>query len=425
MAHMRTRPFSFNLFMVSRSLGSLCDQFLLFAVPLAVLTATGSARYAAAAFVIEWVPRVIGFPLIGAVVDGLRLNRVFIGLDVARVFLLVAAAAALGTFGVFGTLATLMACMSVCYVLNFLSIEATIPNNLSSEHYPRAHSVVQGVEQASQVVGPALAALLYRFGNIQSVLLSCAVLFAVSAVNMALLRVQDSSDANSASIARIGATTKVALGVLLQRREVLYLSGLTWVVNLIYGAALAISAPVVVQHFRLGSGSFGGMQSIAAVVALAVFATIPLLVRRAGVAYVGRLSLVIMIGSGFVLGLAPHFLVYVAAYCLLIAFDGGFNVYVRTMRSTVLPKEHLGKIMGIIGAVNLLSIPLAGALVAALAGRLPLLDIILVIATISVTLCVAVLLYGRFGLGYRSYFPHLPPAEPAGSIPVTPQVMTE
>lgn len=399
--------------MVSRSLGSMCDQFLLFAVPLAVLHATGSAAYAAAAFVIEWVPRVVGFPLVGAVVDGLRLKRVFLGLDLARVVLLVLAASTLAVFGTFATLSVLMACMSVGHVVNFLGIEATIPNNLAQKDFPRAHSVVQGVEQASQVVGPGVAAIIYQVSSMEVVLLACAGLFAVSAVNMALLTVRDSSAANSASVRRIVTTTRVAFSVLLQRKEVLYLSGLTWVVNFVYGTALAISAAVVVQHFALGAGSFGGMQSAAAVVALVVFAAIPGMARRAGVAFVGRLSLVVMIVSGFVMGFAPHFLVYAAAYCLLIAFDGGFSVYVRTMRSTVLPKEHLGKVMGIIGAANLLSIPLAGLLVSLLAGRLPLLSIILVSTVLSVILCCAVLLFGRFSLGYRSYFPQVSPAEPA------------
>jgi hypothetical protein len=409
----RIRAFSFVPFMVSRSLGSMCDQFLLFAVPLAVLRATGSARYAAVAFVIEWVPRVLGFPLIGAVVDGLRLKRVFLGLDLARVVLLIVAASTLDVFGTFGTLSVLMACMSVCNVLNFLGMEATIPNNLPPKDYPRAHSVVQGVEQASQIVGPGLAAVLYQAGTMPLVLLACAALFAVSAVNITLLSISDSSAVNSASVRRIVTTTQVAFGVLRQRKEVLYLSGLTWVVNFVYGTALAISAAVVVQHFELGPVDFGGMQSAAAVVALAVFTAIPGMVRRVGVAFLGRLSLIVMIASGFVLGAAPHFLVYAAAYCLLIAFDGSFSVYVRTMRSTVLPKEHLGKVMGIIGAVNLLSIPLAGLLVSVLAGRLPLLSIILVSATISVTMCCAVLLFWRFALGYQSYFPQLsPPLQP-------------
>jgi MFS family permease len=403
----------------------MCDQFLLFAVPLAVLKATGSAGDTAVAFVIEWVPRVVSLPLLGAVMDGLRLKRVFLGLDLARVVLTVIAAIVVNVFGVFGTLSTLMACMSVCYVVNFLGIEATIPNNLSQGDYPRAHSVVQGVEQSSQVIGPALAAVIYQASSIRVILLCCATLFAISSINMALLSMRDSSAANTASVRRIVATNKVAFGVLMQRREVLYLSGLTWVVNFVYGTALAISAAVVVQHFRWGSAAFGGMQSGAAVMALAVFAVVPRLVKRTGVAFVGRLSLIIMISCGFILGIAPFFLIYAAAYCLLIAFDGGFNVYVRTMRSTVIPKEHLAKIMGIVGAVNLLSIPLSGALVSVLAGKIPLLDILLISAGISVTMCAAVLLYGRFSLGYEGYFPEVTPVPHAQPVAPTPQPATE
>lgn len=404
---MRSPARNFNFFMISRSLGSLCDQFLLFAVPLAVLQETNSASYAAAAFVIEWIPRVLGFPVIGAVIDGLRLKRVFLGLDIARVVLLIIAAATISIFGTFGTLAVLMACMSICYVVNFLGIEATIPNNLPEKDYPRAHSLVQGVEQSSQVAGPVLAALIYNLGSIECILLACAVLFGISSVNVFLLSINDSSAANDASLSQVVSTNRVAFKLLLKRREVLYLSGLTWVVNIVYGSALAISAAVVVQHFARGSSGFGGMQSAAALVALYVFVSIPFLVRRAGIPFVGKLSLIVMISSGFALAFSPNFLFYAAAYCLLIAFDGGFNVYVRTMRSTVLPKEHLGKIMGIIGSVNLLSIPLSGALISILASRIPLLSIILVSASISVSLCVTVLLYGKYGLGYSSGFPQV------------------
>lgn len=407
---MRSARLTFNYFMISRALGALCDQFLLFAVPLAVLEETNSAGYAAIAFVIEWIPRVIGFPLIGSVIDGLPLKWVFLVLDVARVVLILVAAALVGPFGAFGTLPVFMAFMSICYVVNFLGIEATIPNNLPEEDFPRAHSLVQGVEQASQVVGPVLAVFLYNTGSIEFVLLACAVLFALSAVNIALLSLQDSSAANSASLARVISTNQAAFKILLKRREILYLSGMTWVVNFVYGTALAISAAMVVQHYDRGSSSLGGMQSVAAVVAVSLFAAIPYLVRRAGIPFVGKLSLAVMIACGFLLGFSPNFLVYAAAYCLLIAFDGGFNVYVRTMRSTVLPKEHLGKIMGIIGALNLLSIPVSGALVSVLASHVSLPGIVRISATISVTLCAAVLLYGKFGLGYRAWFPQLRPA---------------
>ena len=398
----------FRRFMVSRALGSLCDQFLMFAVPLAILQETRSARLAAIAFVIEWIPRVVGFPVVGALIDGLNLRRTFILLDLGRVVVLLLAAAALHAAGTFATLSALMACMSIGYVTNFLGIEAVIPNNLEPERFPAAHSTVQAVEQGSQVLGPALAALLYQRDGITLVLLVCAGVFALSALNTSTLSFRDSSHANTASIRAAVATNLLAVRTLLEKPSVFYLSGMTWVVNLVFGTTLSVAAAVVVQYFSRSSTTFGLMQSGAAALAIAVFTVVPSLTRRLGVAVVGRFALIAMIGAGFVLGLAPGLWAFVLGYCVLNAFDGVFNVYVRTMRSTILPKEHLGKVMGIIGAINLLSIPLGGLVASALSTTLPLPRVILVSTVLAVVLCFALILVGKLKLGYRDGFPVVP-----------------
>ncbi|MGL6237009.1 MAG: MFS transporter [Segniliparus sp.] len=398
----------FRRFMLSRALGSLCDQFLMFAVPLAILQETHSARLTATAFVIEWIPRVVGFPVVGALIDGLNLRRTFVFLDLGRVVALLLAAALLHTTGTFATLSALMACMSIGYVTNFLGIEAVIPNNLEPSRFPAAHSTVQAVEQGSQVLGPALAAVLYQHDGITLVLLVCAGVFALSALNTSALFFKDSSHANTASIKSAVATNLLAVRTLMERPSVFYLSGMTWVVNLVFGTTLAIAAAVVVQYFARSSATFGLMQSSAAVAAIAVFGVVPFLTRRLGVAAVGRFALIAMITAGLVLGLAPAFVPFAVGYCVLNAFDGVFNVYVRTMRSTILPKEHLGKVMGIVGAINLLSIPLGGLVASVLSATLPLPRVILVSTALAVVLCLALILVGKFKLGYRDGFPAVP-----------------
>lgn len=52
---MNSDRFGLKRFVFSRFAGSLCDQFLLFAVPLAILKATGSLTFSSLAFVIEWL----------------------------------------------------------------------------------------------------------------------------------------------------------------------------------------------------------------------------------------------------------------------------------------------------------------------------------------------------------------------------------
>lgn len=54
-------------------------------------------------------------------------------------------------------------------------------------------------------------------------------------------------------------------------------------------------------------------------------------------------------------------------YILIMACDGLYNVYVRTNRAIIIPKEHLDKTIGVIVLINQLSLPLAGLLLAAFA----------------------------------------------------------
>ncbi|MCZ7153775.1 MFS transporter, partial [Salmonella enterica] len=63
------------------------------------------------------------------------------------------------------------------------------------------------------------------------------------------------------------------------------------------------------------------------------------------------------------MSLSVDYAMYLAGYAVLMAFDGAFSVYLRTLRSQVIPKEHLGKTMGIIGLMNMCSVPASGAVV--------------------------------------------------------------
>lgn len=391
--------------MISRSIGSLCDQFLMFAIPLTILKETNSVKLSALAFVIEWIPRVVFFPLVGGVIDRFNLKKVLIFIDLFRALLLISAIFLLDYFGVFVTLSSMMAIISICYVVNFVSIEAIIPNNVVKEEYAKVHSVIQGVEQFSQVIGPSLAGLIYLRFNINGILFACIFAFLISAINLFFVHIKSALTAQNLSLKGMLQSNIDALKFLFVKKQLLYLCGLTWVVNILYGTALAISVAIVVKHFQLSEMYYSGLQTVSAILAILVFTIIPLIVRKKGILFIGKMSLLTILTSGLVMAIAPNYFIYLAGYALLISFDGGFNVYIRTMRSTLIPKEHLGKVIGVIGALNLLSIPLSGLLVSSLSGYISLLNIILIAFFISLLLSISLLLVGKFIFGYQRYLP--------------------
>lgn len=118
---MNSDRFGLKRFVFSRFAGSLCDQFLLFAVPLAILKATGSLTFSSLAFVIEWLPRILFFPLSGFLADRIKPRFIFFNVEAGRSVLMVVAFLTL-TFhpsATFPVLAVMMALLSVAYVLNF------------------------------------------------------------------------------------------------------------------------------------------------------------------------------------------------------------------------------------------------------------------------------------------------------------------
>jgi MFS family permease len=94
---MNSNSFALKRFVVSRFLGTLSDQFLLFAVPLAIFQSTGSVTYSGLAFVIEWLPRIVFFPLGGFVADRMKPRQLFFGVELGRALVLTLASILIAT----------------------------------------------------------------------------------------------------------------------------------------------------------------------------------------------------------------------------------------------------------------------------------------------------------------------------------------
>lgn len=406
--------FGVKRFMVSRALGALCDQFLLFAVPLAIYKSTGSIVYSGLAFVIEWLPRIVFFPLGGFVVDRISPRHLFFGVELGRALVLLAAIGlmASGALGAFATLSAMMALLSIAYILNFVGTEALLPRNLPADELPRAHATLQGIDQVTQVAGPALAAFIAIWGGIDSLLVMGAALFGLSALNLLSLRAVATENTEPLSWKALRDSHVTGWRVLTTHKVLFLLSGLTWVVNLVYGAALVLSAPIVIRSFALPESHFGLLQTVAAVTAIAAFWFVPRSVVRFGLPALGLASFCAMILSGLVLALSGRYEIYLVGYALLMAFDGVFSVYIRTVRGRIIPKEHLGKTTGLIGLMNMCSIPLSGLLVSGLSPHFSPFEIFGVIFAVATVLAIGMVMFGKLAFGYETWLP--PPDSQTG-----------
>lgn len=409
---MTTSSFGLKRFVASRFLGALSDQFLLFVVPLAIFKSTGDVKYSGLAFVIEWLPRILFFPLAGFFVDRMKARHLFFGVEFGRaVVLAIALALIAGGARPFIVLAAMMAVLSIAYILNFVGTEAVLPRNLDASELPKAHSMLQAVDQTTMVLGPALAAIVSVWGGLNPILIAGACMFGASSLLLLGLQTRpvEKSD-QQFSFAALKESNRTALKVLMENKVLFHLSALTWVVNLIYGAALVVSASVVLKVFALPESHFGILQTGAAITSLAAFAAVPGLAKKYGLSMLGVVCFWAMILSGLVLALSGRFEIYVIGYAALMAFDGGFSVYIRTVRSQIIPQEHMGKTTGLIGLMNMCSIPMSAAAVALLSAYFSPFGIFGIIFAIAAVLGIALVWFGRSTFGYRTWLPSAPAA---------------
>lgn len=359
-------------FVFGRGLAGLGDQFLLFAVPLLVFKATGSVSKSGLVFLIEWLPRVFFLPVAGVLADRKGGYIMYVTADVARAVLALTAfgAVTLWPSGEFLALNLMVAGMALAGAQAYVAMEATLPRFVPGEQMVKAQATIQGIEQLSEIAGPAIAAVLAAVLDTRALLLVTSVVFALTAANVFVLRAQLRTEVTGSAP---GASPRILRGVR-EGADVLRsvpaltgLIGLTMAVNLMVGIAVATSAAITTGTFHEPDHYFGALTAGAGLAGVLTFTVVPRLAKRFSPFTTILSSYVLICIGGLGIGRASTFLEFALSYALLIGMIGSFNVFIRTERIRRIPADHLGKTIGLIIVLNQISLPIAGFTVAAFA----------------------------------------------------------
>lgn len=353
-----------------RASDALATNVLMYAIPLLVLTTTGSTSLTGVAFLMEWLPRLAAFTIGGPLVDRYRADRVFRAATAVRSLLLITAAAALALLPGSGALttATVMAAGAISGLLAqaaFLAVETigAATSRKAGEQAHRVQSVQIGIDQSALLVGPLLGGLL--------LLLEPSCLMAVVAVLSlaAMLATTWQTDEPFAP-------SVMPPSVLSQLRTgwctVLAIPALTCLVAGLIASNLAIavaqaSAPItVLQGFGGSSLTVGAVWSAAGVLSLTAVAASRYLVDRYGLWPVGAFAAGTACVACFAIALAPELVSYAVAIGVMMAGEGALTVVLRTLRARLIPRAVFGSTLSVTIVLVVIPMPLAGALVALL-----------------------------------------------------------
>ena len=357
-------------FFISLFVSRLADQILLFIVPLIVFQTTNSVSWAGLAFFVESLPRYLAFPVCGALCDKYPPVRI---LHISQVYRAVACVIAVGLYALFDGIHWVVMLSALCGVLTTQGViarEVLMPHIFKHYTYGKTLSYSQIADQSGLVLGPLVAALLLEIWAWHWVVMAVAGLFVLA--DLAMLFWQRNTRVNLPTFEQHQdlwlQPLRIAFRHIRQLAELQKIIVLAVGVNLLIGVTLATSAAMVIGQYAAGKQTYAGLQAAGALTTIAILFYLARSTLSSKV--LGSLSYSMIACGALITALSPNIGASTLGFLLITGFDKMFNIYFRSVRQKVIPPQDFGKTVGVVSLLNNLSQPLAGLLIALLAGPL-------------------------------------------------------
>ena len=357
-------------FFISLFVSRLADQILLFIVPLIVFQTTNSVSWAGLAFFVESLPRYLAFPVCGALCDKYPPVRI---LHISQVYRAVACVIAVGLYALFDGIHWVVMLSALCGVLTTQGVmarEVLMPHIFKHYTYGKTLSYSQIADQSGLVLGPLVAALLLEIWAWHWVVMAVAGLFVLA--DLAMLFWQRNTRVNLPTFEQHQdlwlQPLRIAFRHIRQLAELQKIIVLAVGVNLLIGVTLATSAAMVIGQYAAGKQTYAGLQAAGALTTIAIL--FYLARSTLSLKVLGSLSYSMIACGALITALSPNIWAYTLGFLLITGFDKMFNIYFRSVRQKIIPPQDFGKTVGVVSLLNNLSQPLAGLLIALLAGPL-------------------------------------------------------
>ena len=368
----------FRLLWVGEAVSALGDQFALIALPWLALILTGSALALGTVLAVMAVPRAILMVVGGAYVDRLSPRRVmFLSNAVRLVAVTILGAVVLAGAAELWMLYVFALVFGVADAFFYPAQTAIVPELVDSSQLQQANGITQGTTQASVLLGPALAGLTIAAISASEAnpgvigvgiaLLADAATFLVSLVTLLLIRPREAAQAQSGSIVQ-----QVGEGIrfILNMPSLLTVMVVSMALNLLIVGPIDVGIPVL-AYSRLPEGAaaygltfsaFGGGSLIGLIAATVLPQIRP--DRFAPVVF----GIVALAGLGVAaLAFAQSLIVAIAVSVAIGMTLGYTNVSFMTWIQRRIPRELMGRVMGLLmfSSMSLvpISIAVAGVLV--------------------------------------------------------------
>ncbi len=358
-------------FYVSKFFNAIADALLLFAVPLFIYKETGSASMSGLVFFMEWLPRMLGFPISGLLCDRFNVKHLYMYSDFIRFILCIMCFYLVQKFPSYmlEVVIVVMAIGGALQSLSYVSAESSIARFFTKEQLPKQQSLLQGIELSTTIFSPALAALLLTQISLTVIFLIASVGYVLSFAIIQLCQINIFVNPKKEETNHWVEDIKFALRFIITHKYILNLVYLSFAINLILGFAISTAVIYTTGEYGKSNEYFGALQVLAGCCSVLILFSIPLLLKQMRIYILGFIAYISVLLGTVLVAIANSFEVYALAYILILLSGELFGIFIRSERVRYIPQEHLGKTIGVIVLLNIFSAPVAG-LILALGGDL-------------------------------------------------------
>ena len=250
---MRTKTIfsrDFILVAIGRAVSAFGNQILRYALPLYLLTQTGSAALFGSIMAVSFIPMLLLFPVGGIIADRMNKRNIMLVMDFCTAVLIL-------LFCLLQGIVALIPLMTVTMILLYgidgadkPTVKASIPALVNAEHIMRANSLVDMIDSTASMAGPVIGGLLLSVLGLAPILYVSIACFFASVVLDVFIRIPHQKRQSNGNVFATGfADIKESFGFMLKKQPVILKISVVFALsNLLLTSLVLIGLPVIVTQ---------------------------------------------------------------------------------------------------------------------------------------------------------------------------------
>lgn len=362
----------FTLVVIGQIISLFGNGIIRFALPLYLLSVTGSAGVFGIVSAISFLPMIILTPLGGIIADRVNKRNVMVILDFLTAILILIFSLLLGKVNLIVlftiTLILLFGIQSVYQP----TVQASIPILATKDNLLSANAIINQVNALSNLLAPIIGGLLFSTWGLNPILLVGIICFFISAVMEMLIKIPHTKSEKENSILTI-AKQDFSESIIFMKKDkpvILKSIGIICLFNLFLSAMLLISMPVIItQTLSMSDKYYGFAQGVIGAGALFGGILIGVFAKKFKVQNIYLLLLfaslfLLPIGISLMLNI-PSFICYLiicVSYFCLMSVGSIISIQLFTFIQGETPTHLIGKVISCVMAFAMCAQPIGQAI---------------------------------------------------------------